>query len=116
MTTFCRCVLAAALLTGIAHSQDRRLWILVPKFENSGVRRLDEFGTKTSTFVFLQLWSQLVQRPTPNPERVDFGRAGVTWDNEALPPRSFEEAEALARLQKEDPILIVWGQIDEWGK
>lgn len=110
-----RLIVAALFLSASAYAQDRRLWILVPNFENSGIRRVDEFGTKTSTFVFLQLWRQLIKRPTPNPEGLDFGKAGVTWDHEALPPRSFEEAEALARLQTEDPILIVWGQMTEWG-
>jgi hypothetical protein len=115
MRALYRLMLAVTLLTGLAYPQDRRLWILVPNFENSSVQRMDEFGTKTSTFIFLQLWSKLIQSPTPNPERLSFGKAGVTWDSEALPPRSYEEAEALARLQKEDPILVVWGQIDEWG-
>lgn len=115
MSRFCRLLLATILFVGVAYPQDRRIWILVPNFENSGVRRLDEFGTRTSTFIFLQLWGRLIQHPTPNPEGLDFGNAGVTWDSEALPPRSYEDAEALARLQKEDPVLIVWGQLDEWG-
>jgi len=115
MRVLSRLIVIAVFLSPSSSAQDRRLWILVPNFENSGIRRVDEFGTKTSTFVFLQLWKQLVRHPTPNPEGLDFGGAGVTWDHDALPPRSFEEAEALARLQSENPILIVWGQMTEWG-
>ena len=101
-------------------SNGTRLWILVPAFDNDGMPTIDEFGTKTATFVFLQLWKDLIKRPTPNPKGLDFGDAGITWDFDALPPQTFEEAIALDALETEEeeegPILMTfWGRISSWA-
>jgi hypothetical protein len=111
-------VLAMAMSLPCTGETSKRLWVLVPTF---GVQESDKaprpsLGSKVSTLMFLQLFTTLRKKPTPNPFNLDFGDAGITWDSEALPPVTFDDAERLAQTEiDEDPIMTFWGDISEYG-
>lgn len=114
-----RWMIVVALLSTLrclaAEPSEKRLWILVPVFRVEPSPGNPTLGTKVSTYLFLQLFTGLRKAPTPNPLKLDFGKGGVTWDSESLPPTTFAEANQLARAQAEDPIMVFWGDVTQYA-
>src|SRR5580692_1791401 len=108
-------ILTCRLTCPAAGPSQMRLWILVPVFRVQPDSGSPALGSKVSTFLFLQLFTGLRKAPTPNPLNLDFGKGGVTWDSESLPPATFDEANQLATEQAEDPIMIFWGDVTAYS-
>jgi hypothetical protein len=110
MRVFILTLLVGMMVVSAAAEQNHRLWIFVANFEDQSEPPSLPAESKLTTFLFLNYWTKLQKPLHLNPGDVDFG-GGVTWDVDAVSPHSFEQAEALARQQKEDPILVIWGSM-----
>jgi hypothetical protein len=110
-------LLLAMCITASAQVSDSdRLWILVPVFRaDSGTDNRIQLGIKISTLYFLQLWTTLRKAPTPNPRELNFGDAGITWDNESLAPNSFDDADRLANADSPKSVMTLWGNVRDLG-
>ena len=85
-----------------------RVGIYIPAFESS-----DSLGKNTSAILTLKLWKTLRKAPTPNPNKLDFGKGKILWDDTVLNIQNHIDAEraAVENFSK----ATVWGKSWHYG-
>ncbi len=84
--------------------------IFIPAFEGNAL------GMNAATVINLQIWQTLRRAPTPNPKKLDFGRALILWDNIPLPEQSHIAAEHLAEEFSVLAQMVLWGKAYAYGE
>jgi hypothetical protein len=115
------CVIAFACclsspVSAIAANDDL-VTLYMPAFYGPGA-----IGQNVATILNLEIWRTLRKAPTPNPNKLDFGRGLVVWDTQTLREPSFMSAEESARqgLTVDDgsrvyPQFVLWGKARQVG-
>lgn len=113
-------ILCAMLLAVPASALPKRnfpIYILFAAFYSKDAGPVQKtIGKRTSTVLGLQVWQTLRRAPTPNPQNLNFGVGGVTWDFDSPPPKDFTEAEALVQKQEGDNQLVLWGRASQYAE
>lgn len=91
--------------------------LYMPAFEGP-----DALGKNVATILNLEIWQTLRKAPTPNPNKLNFGRGLVVWDTQTLPEPNFRAAEEFSRagitISSEErvyPQLVLWGKARPFG-
>jgi hypothetical protein len=95
---------------------------LVNAFYNDRTSQFDKYGKNTAAILFLELSNEIYKRDSTSAAVQTKGVGAISWNGEALAPRTYGEAEAIARYEanhergSQSPILItIWGRITSWG-
>jgi hypothetical protein len=83
---------------------------MVPAFSGP-----DNLGFNASTFLNLQIFRTLRQKPTPNPNNLDFGHGEVLWSETELPKQLHTLAETLAKDYNFSAQMTLWGKVWHYG-
>jgi hypothetical protein len=85
--------------------------LFIPAFKGNG-----SLGVNAATVINLQIWQTLRRAPTPNPKKLNFGRALILWDNKPLPEQSHIAAEHLAEEFSVLAQMVLWGKAYAYGE
>ncbi len=90
---------------------DYQINLFIPAFEGNG-----SLGVNAATIINLQIWQTLRRAPTPNPKKLNFGRALILWDNKPLMEQSHSVAEKIAKEFSVLAQMVLWGKAYPYGE
>jgi hypothetical protein len=97
------------------HAQETVISVLRFNSSGAGEQGSGDVGNNVATNLGIQIWLTLFQTPIPK----NFDNSGIYWATKITPPKTFTEAEELARnLMREgdlDSPLILWGRAFQYG-
>jgi hypothetical protein len=91
-----------------AGQRPRTVRLLVPTLSGP-----PDLSANVSTLLAMRLWTTLRKRPTPNPQRLDFGSGEIAWSKRSLDEQSTEYALGAAQGTESD--LVLWGFVQKYG-